>query len=354
MDNNLKLAAYVGTYTGGESKGIHRFIMDAKTGEISAAELKAELGNPTYLAIDKNNKYLYSVGKINEEGGAAAYSIDNFSGNLELINYRVSKGSSPCHISLNSKDTYVFTANYHRGTAEVYPIREDGGIGSVSSAAAHEGSGPNKERQEKPHVHFAALTPNEKYLCTIDLGIDKMVVYSVNNGILERCEELSVSFNPGCGPRHMIFHPNGKYAYIMTELSSEVIVLEYSSINNNFKIIQYISTLPENYKGENLGSAIYVSQDGSYLYASNRGHDSIAVFKIDNSTGRLEFVSHTSTEGQHPRDFAIDPTGNFILVANKDSNNIVPFKIDKATGKLERTGNIIAVPNPVCIKFLHI
>lgn len=347
-----KLKAYVGTYTTGEGKGIYSFQMDLNTGLIENVKLEAELGNPTYLNLDLKNKFLYSAIKKDKKGGVAAFSINPITKALDLINYELSEGNSPCHVSLDSKNQYVFSANYHKGISEVYPLEDDGSVKPVLSMTIHEGSGPNKDRQEKAHVHFAALTPDEKYLCVIDLGIDKMITYSLDNGILSKHNEIILK--SGSGPRHMDFHPNKRFAYIVTELSSEILALEYDFVNGSFKEIQYISALPSDYIGENLGSAIHISLDGKYLYASNRGHDSIAAFSIDSDSGKLTLVSHTYVEGNHPRDFNIDPTGKFLVVANKDTNNIVPFLIDKVTGKLTKINSDISIPNPVCIKFLNV
>lgn len=349
-EKNAKLVAYVGTYTTGESKGIYSFTIDATSGKIDEVKLVAKLENPTYLNI--NNQYIYSVIKVGEAGGVAALSINRLTQSLELLNYQVSDGKPPCHVSLDCKNSYIFSANYHKGNVEVFPISEDGSISAASSIVAHEGSGPNKERQEKSHVHYVSLSPDEKYLCTIDLGIDKLVVYTFNNGTLSKLKDISLK--PGCGPRHIDFHPNGKFAYIITELSSEIIALEYSPSKCNFREIQYISTLPDSYNNENLGGAIHISPDGHYLYASNRGHDSIAVFSIDSLSGKLKLISHSSTEGLYPRDFSIDPTGRFLIVANQNSNNIVTFLIDKATGKLTQINDSAFIPNPVCIKFLTV
>jgi 6-phosphogluconolactonase len=348
-----KLKGYIGTYTNGESKGIYSFTLDKESGALENVKLAGELENPTYLAIDKSNKYIYSVTKVGTEGGVASYSI-NKDGALELINYKVSQGSPPCHVSLDIKNKYLFSGNYHKGTVEVFSIIDDGGIDASVSIATHEGCGPNKERQEKPHVHFVGLTPDEKYLCAVDLGTDKLAVYSFVEGILTEATELSLNFNPECGPRHMTFHPNGKFAYVNTELSGEIIILEYNQSKSGFNILQYISTLPEDFTGENLGSAIHITPDGKYLYAANRGHDSIAAFSIDASSGKLELISHTSTGGSHPRDFEIDPTGSFIVASNMSSNNIISFKIDSSTGKLERVNSEVSIPSPVCIKFLNI
>lgn len=354
MAKDINFTGYIGTYTKGESKGIYKFVMNSESGKIEEICLSAEIGNPTYLAISKDNKYLYSVAKVGEEGGVAAFSINKDSGGLKLINYKTEAGSPPCHVSLDRMNKYLFSANYHRGIAETYPIGKDGDVGDSYSRVVHEGYGPNNERQEKPHVHYAALTPDERYLCAIDLGIDKICVYNFEDGLLSAANELSVDLKPGTGPRHMDFHPNGRFAYIITELSSEIIALEYLPKERKFKVFQCISSLPKDFLYENLGSAIHITQDGKFLYASNRGHDSIAVFKIDSLSGKLTLVSHTSTMGKHPRDFEIDPTGNFLIAANMDSNNIVIFKIDKQSGMLEQTGEIAAVPSPVCIKFLNI
>ncbi|GIM30226.1 hypothetical protein CPJCM30710_28920 [Clostridium polyendosporum] len=347
-----KLTAYVGTYTNGKSEGIYSFSLDTTSGNIDEVKLAAKLENPTYLSINKNNQYLYSVIKVGEAGGVAAFSINNLTKSLELLNYQVSDGKPPCHVSLDSKNNYVFSANYHKGNVEVFLINKDGSINAASSTITHEGSGPNKARQEKAHVHYVDLTPDEKYLCTVDLGIDKLVIYKLNNGTLLKLNDLSLK--PESGPRHMDFHPNGRFAYIITELSSEVIALEYSPSECNFKELQYISTLPDRYNNENLGGAIHISPDGRYLYASNRGHDSIAVFSIDNLSGKLKLISHNSTEGLYPRDFSIDPTGKFLVVVNQNSNNIVPFLIDRTTGKLTQINSSVFIPNPVCVKFFHI
>ena len=347
---NSKLKAYVGTYTTGESKGIYSFTLDTSSGKIENIKLEAKLDNPTYLAITSDNKHLYSVLKVGTTGGVAAFDIK--AEGLQFINNQLAEGSSPCHVSLDKTNKYLFSANYHKGETSAYPINADSSIAPASALVIHQGSGPNKTRQEKPHSHYSALTPDEKYLCVIDLGIDKLLVYAVNNGKLSKHNELSL--NPGCGPRHMAFHPNKEFAYLLTELSSEVVVLEYSKSEGSFSILQYISALPADFKDESSGSAIHLSPDGNFVYAANRGHDSIAVFSVDNSSGKLTFVAHTGAEGSAPRDFTIAPGGNYLIAANQDSNNIVPFSIDKSTGKLTRVSDTVILPNPVCIKFLSL
>lgn len=351
MSKLSEIMAYVGTYTNGDSKGIYRFTMNTEDGTIHDIKLAAEADNPTYLAIDKNNRFIYSVIKVDERGGAAVFSIDNISGDLRPVNYIISDGKPPCYVSLDDKDKYLFTANYHKGSVEVFKIGENSELQCVLSTVRHEGSGPDKKRQEKAHVHYASLTPDKKHVCVIDLGTDKLSIYNLDNGVLSEAKELSLHLKPGCGPRHMEFHPSGKFAYVITELSGEIVVLEYVEADCSLREIQYTSTVPSDYNGENFGGAIHISHDGRYLYSSNRGHDSITVFKIDECSGKLQLISNTSTEGIYPRDFAIDPTGSFIAAANQKSSNIAIFSIDKENGSLTFTGTSIYIPNPVCIKF---
>lgn len=352
--NNFKLTGYLGTYTNGDSKGIYKFKLNMTSGAIEEIELAVIANNPTYLIINKANNYLYSVTKENEEGGVAAFLINDSTEKLKPINYKVSEGKPPCYVDMDSTNAFLFSANYHKGTIEIFKTNTDGSISSPLSILQNHGSGPDKKRQDSAHAHCVTLTPDESYLCTVDLGTDKLEVYNFSNGILSKFPNFSLDLKPGCGPRHIEFHPSENLAYIITELSSEIIALKYDSDNCSFKEIQYISALPEGYIGESSGGALRISSNGNYLYASNRGNDTIALFKIDKSSGRIELISHTSTEGKHPRDFIIDPTGNFLIVANKDSSDIVSFSIDKSTGMLKQISSPIYVPNPVCIKFKNI
>ncbi|PTY77218.1 6-phosphogluconolactonase [Heyndrickxia sporothermodurans] len=348
--SSSSLKGYVGTYTKGDSVGIYSFTLNTEIPEIKDVQVAAELGNPTYLTISQDNQYLYSVIKEGDKGGVAAYSISD-QGELHLLNSQLTEGASPCHVSVDNEKNYVVTANYHKGTVELYPVnKENGSVSPASSTVQHEGFGPNKDRQEKPHVHYSGFTPDEKYIAVIDLGIDKLITYANNDGVLEEVSSLSV--HPGSGPRHLEFHPNGKYAYLMTELSSEVIVLSYDSEKGSFKDIQYISTIPADFTANNQGSAIHVTADGQFVYVSNRGHNSIAVFSVDKESGKLTFIEHTSTEGDWPRDFVLDPSERFVVASNQESGNLVLYTRDAATGKLTLVQSDIAVPYPVCVKFL--
>jgi 6-phosphogluconolactonase len=351
MTEQKQYTGYIGTYTKGDSEGIYSFTLDTNNKTIVDVKVAATLENPTYLTISSNNRYLYSVVKEGNSGGLAAFSIHD-NGELTAINSQFSEGASPCHVSVDTKNNYVFSTNYHKGTVESALLnKEDGSVQPAVSIFKHEGSGPDP-RQEKAHTHYAGLTPDEKYLAVVELGTDALITYKVNeNGTLEKVNLLPIK--AGSGPRHLAFHPNGKYAYIMTEFSSEVIALNYHPENGHFTEIQYISTLPESFKENNQGSAIHLSGDGRFVYAGNRGHNSIALFKINQESGELSFVEHTSTEGDWPRDFEIDPSEKFIVASNQESSNIVLYSRDESTGRLTLLQSDIKVPYPVCVKFIR-
>lgn len=351
MKTTQKFKGYIGTYTKGDSKGIYSFTLDTAEGKLTDIKLSAELGNPTYVNISSDNQYLFAVVKKGDEGGVAGFSINSESGELAPVNTQLLPGSSPCHVSLDSKRKFLFSANYHKGTVESYLLNEDGSIQPPTSVIQHEGSGPDP-RQEKPHTHFSGVTPDEKYLAVVELGTDCLLTYGVGNeGALTEVSRLPLK--GGSGPRHLAFHPNQNLAYIMTEFSSEVIVLTYHSENGHFTEKQYISTLPEDFKENNQGSAIHISSDGRYVYAGNRGHNSIAVFRVNEGTGELTFVERVSSEGDWPRDFQFDPTEEYLVGSNQESGNLALYKRNPETGRLTLLQSDIMVPYPVCVKFLH-
>ncbi|MRH41799.1 beta-propeller fold lactonase family protein [Aquibacillus halophilus] len=350
MSINGKFIGYVGTYTKIESKGVYSFVLDAKKGEITDIKLAAELDNPTYLTVSNNNKNLYAVAKEGDEGGVTAFSLNDQTGELTKLNSQVSSGSPPCHVSVNKDNSNVVTANYHTTKVESYLTNKDGSVNPETSVVEHEGTGPHN-RQEKPHIHFAGFTPDEKYVIAIDLGSDQITTYSVDNGALEKVHIFKTK--PGSGPRHMAFHPNGKYAYVMTELSSQVVVLNYHVEDGSFTELQSIPTIPTNFNETNDGSAIHISSDGKFVYAGNRGHNSITIFSVDQNSGQLSFVDWTSTEGNWPRDFVLDPTEKFLIVSNQKSNTLVLFARNELTGRLNLLQSGVKVPEPVCVKFLN-
>ena len=351
MESN-QLIGYVGAYTKGDGEGIYAFTLDTKAQKITDVHLAAKLDNPTYLTITKDNHFLYSVVQEGQAGGVAAFTINPENGQLNEINRETTEGTPPCHVSINSEQTNVFTAYYHKGQAESRLVNQaDGSVLPALSVIQHTGSGPD-ERQEKAHTHFASVTPDEKYIAVAELGIDQIFTYEVKDGVLAQKNSLSVA--PGSGPRHLTFHPNGKFAYCMTEFSSEVIVLAYDSADGRFTTIQTISTLPEDFKENNQGSAIHISADGRYLYAGNRGHNSIAVFQVNSENGEVEYVDRTSTEGDWPRDFVLDPTEKFLIASNQNSSNLVLFSRDEKDGTLTLLQSDITVPDPTCVKFLNV
>ncbi len=347
-----KFTGYIGTYTKGDSKGIYSFVLDTEVGEISEVQLAGTIENPTYITISKDQRFLYSVMKENEKGGVAAFNIDPNTAKLNLINKQSSEGAPPCHVNTDSQQRYLFSTNYHKGTVQSHLINQHTGeISGPSSIIQHEGNGPD-ERQEKAHTHYAGMTPDDKYLVVVELGSDKLLSYEVkSDGQLIEVNRLDI--RPGSGPRHLAFHPlNNKIAYIMTEFSSEVIVLTYQEESGRFSIVETHKTIPNNFTENNQGSAIHTSSDGKFVYVGNRGHNSIAIFKSDQETGTLEFVANVSTEGDWPRDFVLDPTEKFLIVSNQNSSNLVLFSRDQETGMLELLQKDILVPDPVCVKFL--
>lgn len=341
---------YIGTYTNGESRGIYAFELNTEKKELSRPVLVAELENPAYLTISADNRRLFSVIKKGALGGIAAYTIEN--GRLKRLGEQLSEGAAPCYVSVDPKNRYVVSANYHRGTVDLYSVGGKNGIMALLDRDIHRGKAADPQRQAEPHVHFADFTPNEKFIVTIDLGTDQMTTYRVLDGRLSVQHVLH--FAPGTGPRHVTFHPSLPYAYVMSELSNEVIGLHVAADTGIFSIFQTIGTLPVDFRGHSQGSAIKISSDGRFVYVSNRGHNSITVFQADKETGRLALVEHVFCGGDWPRDFEIDPSGRFLIAANQNSGSLTLFERDAASGRLSAVCSDIAVPDPTCIKFLHI
>lgn len=346
-----KYIAYVGTYTYGDSKGIYKLTLNENNSTIENIEPVGELPYPTYLAINKNNTHLYSVAKNGNEGGAFAFEINPVDYSLKALNGNFKEGKSPCHIILDKTNNFVFTSNYHEAELVSYKIASDGSIGKAIDTVVHKGDGPNKPRQDSAHIHFADLTPDNKYIYTIDLGLDKVSLYELKDGYFKARADLNIA--PGSGPRHMEFHPNGHFSYLLNELRSEITVLQYHKDKPSFEEVEYISMLPPDCSVESTGAAIHISADGDYLYASNRGHDSITVFKVDSVSGKLTFVANTKLQGQSPRDFSISPSGKFLIVANQNTSNVELYSISQLTGELTYLNVSEYIPNPVCVKFLN-
>jgi len=340
----------IGTYTDVGSEGIYSFILDSSVGKLNNVKLAGRIDGPTYLAIDQSNQFVYAVAKEGNLGGIASFKWEEDSQELQEISRQLTEGTTPCYVNVNRSNTTVVSAYYHRGTFESHMTNEKGELIERTSEIVQEGSGPVPKRQEHPHAHYLDFTPDEKFVIGIDLGTDEVITFQLNNHRLEVKNRLKVK--PGSGPRHLVFHPNGKYAYCLTELSNEVIVLKYHE-DGTFTEVQYMSTVPDDFNEESYGSAIQFSPDGCFLYAGNRGHNSIAVFSVDSETGKIEYVDYTPVSGDWPRDFTLDPSGEFVIVANQNSNNLVLFKRNAKTGKLILLQSDISVSKPVCVKFFH-
>ena len=353
---------FVGTYTepkGSQSEGIYVYQMDSTSGQLTFERVIKEVVNPSFLEIHPRLNFLYAVNEVESfngqaGGGVSAFSINTTSGELTLLSEQLSHGEHPCFVSIEQTGRFALVANYTGGSVAMLPIKTDCSLGVASDVIRHSGSSTHPERQTGPHAHCILPDPTNHFAIAVDLGMDKLMIYQMDleHGKLQLHHEVNV--HVGAGPRHLTFHPNEQYAYLINELDATVIAYRYHSEAGVFEELQTISALPNDFKGENLCADIHISPDGKYLYASNRGHDSIVCFLIDQNTGRLAYVSHTPTEGLEPRNFAIDPSGTFLIVANQKSDNLITFRIDKATGHLIKTGHQIEVPMPVCVKFAYL
>lgn len=356
-ESNATAMVYVGTYAESNDESIFLYSLNPETGELKRTLAVKAGANPSYLALDSQQKYLYAVNETTsyegkESGAVSAFAVNPQTGNLALLNKAPSMGGAPCHISVDENNKAVLVANYVGGNVAAFPLQEDGKLGEAATVKQHQGAGPNKSRQEAPHAHYIASSPDNKYGFSVDLGTDQILGYKLQKeGELLKSNEPAVAFatSPGAGPRHMVFHPSGRFAYVINELNSTMTALAYNSENGTFSEVQSIATIPADFKENNQPAAVKISADGKFLYGSNRGHNSIVVFAVDENTGKLSLVQHESTGGDWPRDFTIDLTGNVLLVANERSNNIVSFKIDKSTGKLTKTGHEVEVHKPTCL-----
>ncbi|WP_152654849.1 lactonase family protein [Oceanobacillus sp. CFH 90083] len=341
-----KYFGYAGTYTRKTSQGIYRFSLDTEKEQLSASEVAAELGSPTYINFNENQNYLYAVAQEDGMGGINAFRVDKTTGELLPVNGQLVEGNPPCYVE--AAENIVVTSNYHKGDIGLHFTNENGEV-EQGHFTKHEGNGPH-ERQEKPHVHFSGFTPDKKYIVAADLGTDRLVTYKVADSSLQ--EVSTFHAKPGSGPRHIVFHPNKQVAYLLTELSTEVIVLDYNKETGEFTEKQTILAKPADFTETNDASAIHITSDGKFLYTGNRGHNSIASFKVDPESGELTFINFTPSGGEWPRDFVLDPTEKFLIASNQNTGNVVLFKRDAETGKLEQTDQMIDVPEVVCVKFL--
>lgn len=349
---------YVGTYTGPKSQGIYQVRLDMATGKLDGLEVAGEVTNPSFLALHPTKPLLYCVSETAGTGGKkagalSAFSIDPATGKLTLLNSQPSGGAGPCYVSVDPEGKAALAANYGSGSVGLLPIGPDGRLAEPSCTIQHAGSGPNPKRQQGPHAHCGDFDPTGRFALVADLGLDKVFVYKFDaaKGTLVANDPPAAVVAPGAGPRHVAFHPNGRVLYVINEMGNTVTAFQWDSKSGAAKEFQTVPTLPADFTGQNTTAEVMVHPSGKFLYGSNRGHDSIAIFAIAED-GTLKAAGHQPSGGKQPRYFGIDPTGTYLLAGHQSSDNIVVFKIDPATGGLKPTGSEVTVGAPVCLKFV--
>jgi 6-phosphogluconolactonase len=348
--------AFVGTYTNKtNSKGIYAFEFDAQSGKLTPRGVAAETPDPSWVVTHPNGKFAYAANEAGKQSTVTAFAVDPRSAKLTPLNQLPALGLDPCHLSIDKSAKYLFVANYSSGNVVVFPILADGKLGEHTANVKDAGPlGPNKQRQEAPHAHWVEASPDNQFVFVSDLGLDALLSYRFDpaKGALAPNDPPSARLAPGAGPRHAAFHPNGKLAYVVSELNSTVTALAYNPAKGALQELQVVSTLPKDFKGRNDTAEIAVHPSGKWLFASNRGRDTIAVFSIDPATGKLQPAGEFPTAGKEPRHFAIDPTGRFLLAENQNSNTIVVFRIDLGNGTLTQVSQVDGIPSPVSLAFL--
>lgn len=356
-EGNTLYRVYLGTYTRGDSRGIYACELDAAQGTLTAPQLVAELRNPSFLAFHPTLPRIYAVSELwqtagPERGAVTALEIDDASGGLRVLNQEAVGGAGPCHLAVSPSGRYLVTANYGSGSTSVLPLDGDGRLQPRSCVIQHEGHGPNEARQKGPHAHQTIFSPGGEILLVPDLGIDQVLLYRLDEttGWLTAWNPPGVAVPPGSGPRHCAYHPSSKFLYVINELASTVSVFECAD-EVPVRLVQTVSTLPPDFDGQNTTAEIEVHPSGRFVYASNRGHDSIAAFAVDPATGKLSEIGRFPSGGKVPRNFAMAPGGRFLLTANQDGHNVVVFAIEPDSGKLRATGVAVQVGSPVCVVF---
>lgn len=364
----LEMVVYVGTYTqklphvNGQADGIYVYRLDLSSGALSYQSEVSGLVNPAFLAIDPTGRYLYAIRSVREEHGSlrqaqcepavSAFSIDPTTKELTYLNEQPSHGGSPCHLTVDRTGQFVLVANYMGGNVAMLPIQHDGRLGAATDVVQHHGSSVDLARQEAPHAHSITLDPSNRFAFVADLGLDKIMIYDLDLAQGRLKPKGHSPQQAGAGPRHFTFHPNGGYAYVINELNSTINAFAYDDTKGTLSPLQTVSTLPDEFSGTNYCADIHICPRGKFLYGSNRGHDSIVIFAIDSNSGMLTYIAHEPTQGEFPRNFAIDPTGTYLLAANQNSNTVVTFRIDQQTGELTPI-HISNIPTPVCLLMLR-
>jgi 6-phosphogluconolactonase len=355
-----EMLLYVGTYTTSGSEGIYIFTLNTITGQLNKIHTIKDVVEPSFLAIGKSRKYLYAVNETEtyegkQSGAVSAFAIDQKTGSLEFLNKQPSMGGAPCHISTSDNEKFVLVANYFGGNVTVFPTEDSGKLGEPVEVIQHSGSGPDKERQSSPHPHSIILSKDNQFAFVADLGADKVFIYQFDDRTGKLKPNPSQNYyqtKAGAGPRHFKFHPNGKLAFLINELNSTITSFAFDKRKGTLKEMQTVLTLPVSFSGANSCADIHIAPNGKFLYGSNRGHDSLVIYAVEQRTGEMKYVGHVSTEGKKPRTFAISPDGKTLIAANQSSDSIIVFSFNEKTGMLKQTKNSAKVSMPVCLKLI--
>ncbi|AZK47863.1 lactonase family protein [Paenibacillus lentus] len=355
MSEQQRLLLYIGSYAEAADSGVYVVEMNPSTGELTRLSEASGLKNPTFLKVDKERRKLYAISETTTQNGGrigetVSFAIDPAAGSLEELNRAFTLQPSTSHIELEPQSRYVVVSGYHGGNVGLVRLQDDGLVDRQVDERQHEGQGADPVRQDRPHPHSALFTADSRYVLVADLGLDKVFVYRLDAERDQLVYHSEMQTEAAAGPRHLAFHPNGKWLYSINEVNSSLTLYTFDPEAGTLSVIDSVPTLPEDFKGENTTAEVAISRDGKYLYGSNRGHDSIVVFAIDQTNGKLSLVQHTSSEGGHPRHFALTPTGEYLIVANRDSDNLAVFRVDSATGKLNFTGHTAQISKPVCVQ----
>ncbi|HUK16392.1 MAG TPA: lactonase family protein [Bryobacteraceae bacterium] len=356
---------YAGTYTGPKSRGIYFFRLKTENLEVEQnitlvpLGLAVETPNASFLAMDAKRRLVFAVNELDrfqdKPGGAVSvFSVDSATGKLSLLNQVPSMGAGPCHLALDKSGRHLLVANYGSGSAAIFPIAEDGRLAPASDVAQHSGKSVHPDRQKGPHAHCVTLDPAGRFAFVCDLGLDKIFAYRLDAqpGKLVAANPAFTPVKAGSGPRHMVFRPDGRFAYVVNELSSTATVYAYDAKGGVFKEIQTISTLPGYYDGPNLAAEVDVHPTGRFLYVSNRGNDTVVLFAIDPEAGTLTYIEEQGTGGRTPRHFGIQPSAKHLVIANQESDTLLVCRIDAGNGRLKPSGVFAAAPSPACVQFL--
>lgn len=348
--NSNKLLFYVGTYTSAGAEGIYLCSLDLQTGDLEQLKSFKGIENPSFVKLAPNKQFLYAVSEAGYKGSFVyAYKVEK-NKSLTFLNRQSSNGNGPCHVDVSKDGKYVATATYGGGTTSLYPVQENGALAQASTVTINKGKGADEKRQNKPHAHSIKFSPFGNLVFSADLGTDQLDMFELQGGKLKKSSPAYVKMPAGAGPRHFDFHPKQEQLYVVNELNSSVSMVRKSY--GGWQVTQNISTLPKEFDGVSYCADIHVSKDGNYVYASNRGHNSIAVFRESKKDRKLQLKGTVSVEGDWPRNFGISPNGKWMLVANQKSNDITVFQINGETKMPEFTGEKLSLPSPVCIEFL--